>query len=70
MTFLLPDPLFGLFPSTDISFEEQWQEFRKQYPFATRDDLWNLNAHRKSDGVLPNPMHSENWECRKSAYQR
>lgn len=67
---MIPDPLRFVFPSTDASFEEQWKEFKKQYPFATRDDLWNLNAHKNSGGQLPNPMESNGWQMRKARYQK
>lgn len=63
------DPLLGLFPSTDEAFEENWESFSAQYPWATRDDLWNLNAHKNSKGALPNPMESDSWQYRKARYQ-
>lgn len=56
------------FAFTDENTKEEFAEFRWRYPWAIYQDWWDYQAHVKSDGALPNPMNSQDWAYRRTAY--
>lgn len=67
------DSLWNLCDSIDYAFaddatKDEFADFRWKYPWATYTDWWDYQAHVKSRGALPNPMHSQDWAYRRAAY--
>lgn len=59
--------------SVDLTFadeatKQEFNSFRRQYPWATYTEWWDYQAHIKSGGALPNPMNSQDWANRRAVY--
>lgn len=52
----------------DEASKQEFATFKRQYPWATYTEWWNYLAHLKSGGALPNPMNTQDWANRRTAY--
>lgn len=63
-TISAADEILDITFTADEEAKESFSSFKKLFPWATYRDWWDLQAHKKSQGVLPDPTQSQSWKDR------